>query len=377
MRRYIGLEEINQFALYKQHLTEASKAESKDLVEVVKDICGLHAQVASTPYLSLWNRIASFQKEELNNKLYQRRTLVKIWGMRGTLHIIPTEHVVEYYQATKRAGGRHPLRLEPIHEQILKILDERGPLTAQELTEHIPELKNRVQSKYPGVSTIGQLSLREMSQSTILVPSKPRGDWKSNLHTYVNFKTWLPCVNLQALNEHEAKKKVIFHYLSGFGPTMVEDITWWIGITKGEVKEILEEMGDNVEPIDIRGLERVFFILKSDLEHLQGFSPEKDSVHLLPKFDPYIMGYKNRQRVISPEYENRVYWSTRAEVSPSILVNGRIIGTWSHTEEKNKITITLSFFRETNKPLLSVIERQAESLAHFIGEKGTEIILRE
>lgn len=47
------IEEINQFVLYKQHLALHSK--NKCLIDVVKDICGLHAQVASTPYLSLWN----------------------------------------------------------------------------------------------------------------------------------------------------------------------------------------------------------------------------------------------------------------------------------------------------------------------------------
>ncbi len=372
----IDLEEINQFVLYKQHLAEHSKSENKCLVEVVKDICGLHAQVASTPYLSLWNRIDNFQKEDLSKELYERRTLIKIWGVRATLHIVPADQVVEYYQATKRAGGRHPLiRFEPIHDRMLKILDEKGPLTAQELTYHISELKNTVKTKY-GDMCLGQWSLRQMCHSAIIVPSKPKGDWTSNLHTYVTFRKWSPSVDLHALSEHEAKEKVILHYLSGFGPAKIEDIAWWIGNTKGEVKEILEEMGDKVEDIKIRGIEGMFFILKSDLEHLQEFSSGKNTVHLLPKFDPYIMGYKNRERLISKEHEKRVYWSTRGEISPSILVNGRIIGTWSFKEDKNRLKITLSFFEKTNKPLLKVIEQQAERLAHFMGRKDSEIILQ-
>lgn len=140
--------------------------------------------------------------------------------------------------------------------------------------------------------SLGQWNLRQMCHSAILVPSKPKGDWKSNLHTYVTFRKWSPSVDLHALNEHEAKEKVILHYLSGFGPAMIEDIAWWIGITKGEVKEILEEMGDKVE-------------------------------------------------------------------------------------DKNRLKITLSFFEKTNKPLLKVIEQQAEKLAHFMGGKEFEIILHE
>ncbi len=128
----IDPEKINQFVLYKQHLVKDSKEDSKSLVEVVKDICGLHAQVASTPYLSLWNRIDNFQKEDLSKELYDRRTLIKIWGVRATLHVIPADHVVEYYQATKRSGGRHPLiKFEPVHDRMLKILEKNGPLTAQ------------------------------------------------------------------------------------------------------------------------------------------------------------------------------------------------------------------------------------------------------
>ena len=135
------LDKVNQFVLYKQHLAEKSKAGSKHLGDVVKDICGLHAQVASTPYLSLWNRVVDFKKEDLSKELYEKRTLVKIWGMRATVHIVPTDHVVEYYQATKRIGRRHLFKPGPIHKKIVKVLDEKGLLTAQELSEHIVELK--------------------------------------------------------------------------------------------------------------------------------------------------------------------------------------------------------------------------------------------
>ncbi|MDL5503538.1 MAG: winged helix DNA-binding domain-containing protein, partial [Candidatus Methanoperedens sp.] len=209
------------------------------------------------------------------------------------------------------------------------------------------------------------------------VPGKPKGDWMSNLHTYITFRKWSPSIDLHALGEHEAKEKVILHYLSGFGPVTIEDISWWIGINKGEVKEILEEMEDKVEDIKIRGIEGIFFILKSDLEYLHRFPSGKDTVYLLPKFDPYIMGYKNRERLISKEHEKRVYWSTRGEISPSILVNGRIIGTWSFKKDKNQFKIILSLFEKMNKQILKVIEHQAERLARFMGGKDPEIILQE
>lgn len=62
---------------------------------------------------------------------------------------------------------------------------------------------------------------------------------------------------------------------------------------------------------------------------------------------------------------------------PSILVNGRIIGTWGLKQDKNKFKITLSLFEKTNKTVSKMIEQQAERLAHFMGGKDPEIILQE
>jgi hypothetical protein len=61
----IDLDRLCRFVLHKQHLAHESKAASKKLVVVVKNICGLHAQIASTPYLSLFNRLKDFQKDAL------------------------------------------------------------------------------------------------------------------------------------------------------------------------------------------------------------------------------------------------------------------------------------------------------------------------
>ncbi|MFQ6088563.1 MAG: winged helix DNA-binding domain-containing protein [Candidatus Methanofastidiosia archaeon] len=378
MSKQIDLKKINQFILCKQHLTKDSKEKNECVVKVTKDICGLHAQVATTPYLSLWNRVESFRKEVLKKELYEKRNLVKIWCMRRTVHIVPVEQVMEYYQATKRVGGRKTFRIETIHKRILNTLDEKGPLTLQELNNHLLELKNKVQTKY-GEVYIGQQIVREMCHSTLLVPSKPKGGWKSNLHTYSSFKKWLPSVNLQALNEFEAKKNVVLYYLSGFGPVTTEDISWWSGLNKRDIKKILNlrEISDKIESIKIQGLDASFFILKSDSKCLERFSIRKGTVHLLPKFDPYIMGYKNRQRLISPEYEKKVFCSTRGEINPTILVNGFVIGFWNPKEEKNKIKVTLSFFEKINRVILDRIEEQAEKLAKFISDKNSEIIIEQ
>ena len=85
------------------------------------------------------------------------------------------------------------------------------------------------------------------------------------------------------------------------------------------------------------------------------------------------MGYKNRQRLISAKYEKKVYRSTRAEVTPCILLNGRIIGTWDHKEKNGKVVIGLSVFEKPDKAVATKIMQQAERLSRFIGADRSEI----
>ena len=65
------LQAVNRFILTKQHLSEDSKID--DIVRITRDIGGLHATSATTPYLSLLARTNKFAKETLQEALYQKK----------------------------------------------------------------------------------------------------------------------------------------------------------------------------------------------------------------------------------------------------------------------------------------------------------------
>lgn len=70
-----------------------------------------------------------FHKKDLSRELYERKTLVKIWEGRATLHIVPANQVAEYYQVTKEVKEKLAVsELEASPQQILKALDEAGAL---------------------------------------------------------------------------------------------------------------------------------------------------------------------------------------------------------------------------------------------------------
>ena len=91
---------MNRLYLIKHHLLR--KAKKNQLARVVDDVCGLHAQAPATPYLSLWSRVENFENTQLDKALYNDKTLVKTWCMRGTLHVIPSEDLPIYNKALRR-----------------------------------------------------------------------------------------------------------------------------------------------------------------------------------------------------------------------------------------------------------------------------------
>ncbi len=52
------------------------------MLEVVSEICGLHAQLMSSVELTLWARLEGLEAEEVKRALWDERGLVKTWAMR-------------------------------------------------------------------------------------------------------------------------------------------------------------------------------------------------------------------------------------------------------------------------------------------------------
>src|SRR5688572_27408075 len=65
------------------------RASPKQIVEVVDRLRGLHAQVMSSVDPALWARIDGLRREDVADALWNKRTLVKMWAMRATLHVLP------------------------------------------------------------------------------------------------------------------------------------------------------------------------------------------------------------------------------------------------------------------------------------------------
>src|SRR5262249_33645993 len=75
----------------RHYLVERAPAGS--LLAVASRICGLHAQLISSPEIRVGGRVEKLARRALHRALWEDRSLVKTWAMRGTLHLLPAEEL--------------------------------------------------------------------------------------------------------------------------------------------------------------------------------------------------------------------------------------------------------------------------------------------
>jgi hypothetical protein len=229
-------------------------------VEQIADaLVGLHATDPATVYLSLYNRLAGFRVADLDDALYERRTLTRILGMRRTLFVAPRDLAAVIDAACTRAlvdrERRRTIQLleaegienaadvleSACRATLAALRDADGPLPARNLTPLVQELGTRVTmapgKKYEAAPAITNRVCLHLSTEGHIVRTRPLGSWLSSQYRWTPTERWFepsPDVPVDA-----ARRELVTRWLRSFGPGTTTDIVWWTKWTKGDVTRIL------------------------------------------------------------------------------------------------------------------------------------------
>ncbi|MEX2422296.1 MAG: crosslink repair DNA glycosylase YcaQ family protein [Actinomycetota bacterium] len=113
----------------------------------MSDLCGVHGQLTTSAELALLARVEGLQPNSLRDALWRERSLVKLWAMRGTLHVLPSEEypmwqaalgTAKHYRRPVwlRAFGVTERELERLLDAVEQVLDGKQ-LTRDELADEV------------------------------------------------------------------------------------------------------------------------------------------------------------------------------------------------------------------------------------------------
>jgi hypothetical protein len=357
--------------LHRQHLD--SPAPARTLLAVASRLCGLHAQVMSSAELTLWARSQDLERGAVQRALWEDRTLVKTWAMRGTLHLLPASELPVWCAALSTNGRylRSPLwkkyfgitleQLDQLTEAIAAALDGRV-MTREELVRHVERITG---------STAFAANIAASSWGTMLKPAAFTGRlcFGPSAGQRVQFTrpdTWLG----QALDPIDTEVATSFaarRFLEAYGPATDHDLArWWNGGGVTTARQWVSALGEEVAPVDLEGVKA--WMLTAHLREIRDL-PRMRSVRLLPAFDQYVIAASRHARQLLPgDLRSRVF-RPQGWISPVLLVNGFMQGVWRSEIHGSRVEVSIEPFVMVPAWVRRAAGREAERLAAFLGAR--------
>lgn len=138
----------------------------------------------------------------------------------------------------------------------------------------------------------------------------------------------------RVLEREEALAELTRRYYTGHGPATVHDFAWWSGLTVTDAKVGLEMVASHLTQEVIDG--KTYWFSASMPK-----TPEpSQAAFLLPTFDEFLVGFASfdkSRRGGRDASENLVLSST-------IVIGGRVVGSWRRAFKKGAVVIELAPF---------------------------------
>src|SRR5918998_6644764 len=345
------------------------RASRDEALGVIAKICGLHAQVMSSAELTLWARVEDLERGMVGEALWEHRSLVKTWVMRGTLHLLRANEFPTWLAARGVLKPRHHAKswqkyygltyeeAEAMLAAIPEALDGRM-LTREELAQEVGRIM--------GSEEIGG-KLRD-GFGALLKPSAFRGDllFAPSVGRNVRFARpdrWLP--EWEPAEIEESVREVARRYLAAYGPATREEFARWFGTTSpAQAGSLIQSLGGDVAPVEVEGT--VAWMLAEHVREAEAAVPA-GVVRLLPAFDHYVVAApRDREAVLPGALKGRIY-RPQGWLSPVLLVDGRMEGVWRHERKGERLAVRIEPFGEQPGWVRRAAEGEAESLSRFLG----------
>jgi len=185
------------------------------------------------------------------------------------------------------------------------------------------------------------------------------GARKGKQFTYALLEERVP--KLKYLNREEAVAELAKRYFISRGPATVQDFAWWSGLSLTDAKKGIELNKQGLIGETVSG-ETYWFSPAINSEQKY-----RNEARLLPAFDEYLIAYKNRALSLNP---GQGVITGNGIFKPTLILNGRVTGTWKRADKKDKVLIEVDPFIKLSKLATKKIFTEAKNYGKFLGKKS-------
>lgn len=334
--------------------------------EVVRRLCGVQTQVASSAELAVRVRRQTSKRGEVARALSEGR-LIKTWAMRGTLHLLTPEDggaVLSLVASGRpwerpsweRYFGMTAKHWDQLRPTVREALDGRV-LTREELIAVIIAqrgLRHLGDALRSGWGTL----FKPLAWHGVLCFGPSRGNRVTFMRPSAASTRWAGVPD-----PDEAARKVIVAYFGAYGPATIDNFRNWLSrwsVGARQMRTWFSALGDRLVQVEVDGTS--VYVLAEHLDDLAAARPTK-AVRLLPGFDQYVLGPGTDDGHVVPAKRRTAVSKQSGWISPVVVAGGSVKGTW----ELEGDHVRIGWFKEAGKPPRALLEAEVERLASILG----------
>lgn len=329
--------------------------------EVVKHLGAVQAQDYQSALWAIGLRTTEATQADVEQAIANRE-IIRTWPMRGTLHLVAAADVrwMLSLMAT-RVISLNAARLEREFGLDTKSLTQCRKIITRALADGQPQTRSALYAilEQAGQGTSAQRSLhilgRLAQEGTIC-----QGPRIGKQPSFVLLDAWVP--KSADLSREQALGELGLRYFRGHGPATVQDLAWWSGLTLKDAQAALalakpflqqESIGDAIYWFD------------PGTTTAAGVDVEAAAIHLLPAFDEYLVGYKDRSAALDPAHTKQVI-GVNGIFASNIVIEGRVSGLWKRSMDKQGVALSVTPLRPLKKQERAGIAAAAQRIGRFL-----------
>ncbi|MFD5276516.1 winged helix DNA-binding domain-containing protein [Pseudarthrobacter sp. NPDC058362] len=291
--------------------------------------------------------------------------IVRSWPMRGTLHLVAPEDLrwmleLTADRLTKGMAARHRelgitwADVEKCRDLALDHISSAGPVSRSELFALFDAAGQATQGQR-GIHILGTLC----RHGRLVL-----GPLAGNQQLLVAFDDWIPAS--RRLERAEAVAEWLLRYVRSHGPATVHDFAWWTQLPLTEVRAALAEVRGQLAELEFDG--SAYWMSPGTAALQDATVPAGRSVLLLPGFDEFLLGYKDRSLVLPPEYADHIVPGGNGVFKKTVVAAGEVIGTWAVEGKGRRAAVVHDLFgdRQPGPAAQAAFERAARRYLEFL-----------
>jgi hypothetical protein len=346
--------EIGHWRLANQMISASTCREPE---QVVATLGAMQAQDFAGALWSIGLRLPAATEAGVEKAIAERK-IVRTWPMRGTLHFVAAADIHWMLDLLTPRILSNAGRRATMLELDAKTFARCERLFVRELTgnrqltrEAMMELLE--QNKISTASQRGYHILWRLAQEKVICFGARDG----RQHTFALLHEWVAAP--KKIEREAALAEIAGRYFTSHGPATLQDFTGWTGLPAADARAALEGVAARLVREKIEGKEYWFPRSATKVTPAAaGF--------LLPGFDEFALGYKDRSAVLEAKHAQKIVPGNNGVFTPSVILDGRVAGTWQRTVKKS-VTIRASGFKRFSKAEIETLKPAAERYGRFLG----------